>query len=186
MPRPSCESLSADYSSQLSKLSDGLPSRFRPTLDYLTSRLPGLFTSDWPLVPNHIDLLENNIHVDPNTGRLMGICDWKDTEVSPFGMSLGGLETMLGTDSWVRGWCYHANQQELRALFWETFWSAMGSVSEEQKERIEIARLVGLFLANGFQYDDDGNLVPASEGYHELRYLEAVVLGKWMSVYLPR
>lgn len=121
----------ANYSSQLSQISQGLPSRFRPTLDNLTSQLPGLFGSDWPLAPNHTGLLENNIHVDPNTGRIAGICYWKDTEVSPFGMSLGGLETMLGIRSWKRGCCYHANQQDLRALFWEAFWNAMGSVSEE-------------------------------------------------------
>jgi hypothetical protein len=147
-------------------------------VDNLISRLPGLFVSDWPLVPNHIDLLENNIHIDLNTGKLMGICDWKDTEVSPFGMLLGGLEIMLGVQSWKRGWLYHANQQDLRTLFWEAFWTAIGPVSEEQREHIEVARLVGLFLANGFQYDNDDNKVPASEGHHELRYLEAVVLCK--------
>ncbi|KAK6542148.1 hypothetical protein TWF694_007914 [Orbilia ellipsospora] len=30
------------------------------------------------------------------TGALTAICDWRDTEITPFGMSLGGLETMLG------------------------------------------------------------------------------------------
>lgn len=85
---------------------------------------------------------------------------------------------MLGTRSWKRGCCYHANQQDLRALFWEAFWNAMGSVSEEQRERIEVARLVDRFLANGFQYDDDDNRVPASEGYDDLRYLDVVVIGK--------
>lgn len=73
MPCPDRGSLLANYSSQLSQLSQGLPSRFRPTLDNLTSWLPGLFASDWPLVPNHTDLLENNIHVDPNKGSITGI-----------------------------------------------------------------------------------------------------------------
>ncbi|KAI9822089.1 MAG: hypothetical protein M1826_000549 [Phylliscum demangeonii] len=182
MPCPDRGPLLASYASQLSQLSQGLPSRFRPTLDRLSSRLPGLFASDWPLVPNHTDLLENNIHVDPSTGSLTGICDWKDTKVSPFGMSLGGLETMLGISSWTKGWCYLANQQDLRARFWEAFWNAMGSVSKEQTERIELARLVGLFLANGFQLDDVGNRVPASEGQHDLRYLDAVVLGNDIGV----
>ena len=91
MPCPSRELLFKDYLSQLTQLSRRLPERFRQTLDYLIAHLPDLFTDDWPMVPNHTDLLENNIHVDPNTGRLVGICDWKDTEVSPFGMSLGGL-----------------------------------------------------------------------------------------------
>jgi hypothetical protein len=45
-------------------------------------------------------------------------------------------------------------------------------------ERIEIARLVGISLANGWKYDDDDNKVPAWEGTHEPAYLDAVVLGQ--------
>ncbi|KDR83023.1 hypothetical protein GALMADRAFT_56970, partial [Galerina marginata CBS 339.88] len=145
------------------------------TLEYIIARLPDLFADDWPMVPNHTDLLENNIHVDPSTGRLVGICDWKDTEVSPFGMSLGGLETMLGINRVREGWCYHANQQALRDLFWETFYEALGNPIDE---RIEVARLAGIFLANGWQYDDDeGSIVPLHEGNRDLAYLDLVVLG---------
>ncbi len=36
----------------------------------------------------------------------------------------------------------------------------MGSVSEEQMERIEVARLVGLFIENGFVYIDEANKIP--------------------------
>jgi hypothetical protein len=114
--------------------------------------------------------------VNPETGHIVGICDWKDTTIGPFGMSLGGLETMLGIRR-TRGWCYHPNQQELRDLFWGSFYDAMGQVSEEQRELIEVARLVGIFLENGFEGDGDGNRVPASEGNETLDYLEAVTLG---------
>jgi len=181
---PSREVLFADYSSQLSQLSQGLPTRYRPTLDWLIPQLPQIFASDWPMVPNHIDLLENNIHVDPNTGKLTGICDWKDTKISPFGMSLGGLETMLGvgiilkkTIKPMTGWCYHANKPTLCKLFWEVFYTAMGNVSQEQRDRIEVARLVGLFLAYGFEYDEGGNKIPAREESDGLGYLDGVVLG---------
>jgi len=180
MQRPSRTSLRDEYSSELSQLRQGLPMRFRPTLDYLISKLPGLFENNWPLVPNHTDLLENNIHVSTATGRMTGICDWKDTAIGPFGMSLGGLETMLGIRTMKEGWRYHANQQELRDLFSESFYyQAMGKVSEKQKELIEVARLVGLFLDNGFKWNDAGVKVPASEGYDTLRYLEAVTLTLW-------
>jgi len=50
----------------------------------------------------------------------------------------------------------------------------MGNFSEEQKELIEVARLVGLFLDNGFEWNDAGIKVPTSEGYDNVRYLEAV------------
>jgi Phosphotransferase enzyme family len=179
MQHPSRASLCDEYSSKLSQLRQGLPVRFGPTLDNLISKLPDLFKDNWPLVPNHIDLLENNIHVSTETGRMTGICDWKDTVISPFGMSLGGLETMLGVPTIKESLRYHANQQELRDLFWESFYQAMGEVSEEQKELIEVARLVGLFLDNGFEWNDAGIKVPASEGYMSLRYLEAVTLILW-------
>ena len=83
MPSPNREVMLADYTSQLTQLAKGLPSRFRETLDHLIQRVPGLFAEDCPMVPNHTDLLENNIHVDPNTGKLVGICDWSEVVVSP-------------------------------------------------------------------------------------------------------
>ncbi|WEW59280.1 hypothetical protein PRK78_004749 [Emydomyces testavorans] len=173
LPSPSRMMLFDSYSSQLRALSTGLPSQFHQILNHLLSHLPDLFADDWPMVPNHTDLLENNIHVDPCTGRLVSICDWKDTEIGPFGMSLGGLETMLGINRTKQGWCYHPNQQALRDLFWTAFNQAMGDISDE---RIEIARLVGIFLMNGWQYDEQDNKVPVWEGTHELAYLNAVVL----------
>ncbi|KIY66631.1 hypothetical protein CYLTODRAFT_354692 [Cylindrobasidium torrendii FP15055 ss-10] len=175
MACPSRDSLLEQYSSELSQLHVGLPERFRPTLANLISTLPSLLQADWPLVPNHTDLLENNIHVSKETGHLVGICDWKDAVISPFGMSLGGLETMLGTHTMSRGWCYHSSQQELRDLFWETLYQEMGGVSEAQKELVNVARLTGLFLANGFDWKD-GLKVPASEGFDGLCYLESVTL----------
>ena len=46
-------------------------------------------------------------------------------------------------------------------------------------EPIEVARLVGNFRANGWQYDDEGKKVPVRAGTsrYELAYLDEVVLG---------
>ncbi|KAF7796333.1 hypothetical protein EIP86_007510 [Pleurotus ostreatoroseus] len=178
MACPSHISLLSEYSSKLSQLQAGLPERFRSTLDHLISMLPRLLAENWPLVPNHTDLLENNIHVSKETGRLAGICDWKDAVIGPFGMSLGWLETMLGKRTMSWGWRYHPNQQELRDLFWKTLYEAIGDVSEEQKKLIDVARLVDLFLTNGFVWKDEVR-VPASEGDDDLIYLEAVTLALW-------
>ena len=40
----------------------------------------------------------------------------------------------LGVRTWKEGWVYHHNQQELRDLFWATFWEVIGDISEDQKE----------------------------------------------------
>lgn len=123
-------------------------------------------------MPHHTDLLENNIHVDKATGRILGICEWREAEVGPFGMSLAGLETMLGIRITSGDfWRYHANHEELRDHVWDRFFHYLGGVSDEDRQRIEVARLVGLFLANGFEQDR-----PATEESEDLRFLGAVVL----------
>ncbi|GAB1212786.1 hypothetical protein ATERTT37_001933 [Aspergillus terreus] len=143
-------------------------------LDGLLQHLPCLMGAGWPLVPNHDGLLENNIYVDPSTGKLVGICDLAGTEISPFGMSLGWVENILGIAK-LNGHAYHANHQELRGLFYEELYHAMEDVSVKDKERMEDARLVGLFLANGWRCDTSGTLVPAEEGEPNLCYLDAVL-----------
>ncbi|KAI1261959.1 hypothetical protein F5Y18DRAFT_400249 [Xylariaceae sp. FL1019] len=176
MSKQTREQLLAQYTSKLEQLRDGLPSRFRATLDRLIPQLPSICNESWPLVPNHTDLLENNIHVDIDTGAITGICDWRDAQVGPFGMSLSGLETMLGIRVMNEdGWRYFPNHNELRELFWAAFYRDIGPMSEQQRQRIEVARLTGLFLENGWDMDDDGNLIPATEGL-DLAYLGAVVL----------
>ena len=116
--------------------------------------------------------LREGLHVNKTTGRIAGICDWRGAEVSPFGMSLGGLEVMLGTLITSGDlWRYHPNHQELRDHFWTQFYYYLGGASDKQKQRIETARLIGLFLANGFQ---EGR--PATEASEDLRFLGAVVL----------
>ncbi|KIH86874.1 hypothetical protein SPBR_08641 [Sporothrix brasiliensis 5110] len=175
MARPDRAQLFSTYSSLLHQLRRGLPRRFHSTLDALIPQVPILFDESWPLVPHHVDLLENNIHVDKITGRMLGICDWRGAEVGPFGISLGGLETMLGVRTTSGDfWRYHPNFEELEHLFWDRLFYYLGGergVSDVDKERIRVARLVGLFLANGFQ-----NGVAATEESEDLRFLGAVVL----------
>ncbi|OAR02685.1 hypothetical protein LLEC1_00707 [Akanthomyces lecanii] len=111
MARPDSAQLLDKFSSQLRQLRQELPVRFHSKLDEIIPEVPSLFTEEWPLVPNHIDLLENNIHVDAATGRITGICDWDGVEVSPFGLSLGWTEIMLGTLTTSGDfWRYHPNQ----------------------------------------------------------------------------
>ncbi|KAK3998380.1 hypothetical protein QBC44DRAFT_363917 [Cladorrhinum sp. PSN332] len=172
MARPDPAQLLTKYLSQLGQLRSELPQRFHPTLDDLIPQVSDLFAEGWPLVPNHTDLLENNIHVDPATGSITGICDWREAEVSPFGMSLGGLEVMLGVPVTGRSsWRYHPNHEELRDYFWTRFYHYLGDASNEQKRRIQTARLVGLFLAYAFEYGR-----PATEESENLRILGALIL----------
>ena len=139
----------AHYAKLLSKLFIGLPKRFHPRLVEIREGLPLLFRPEYPWVLNHDDLLEMNIHVDEETGHITGIRDWSDAFVGPFGMSLGGLETVLGVQT-SSCWYYHPSHKYLREQFWESFYKVVGDLSEDDRGAIEIARLFGLFRMHGF------------------------------------
>lgn len=173
MSSPSRSQLYASYEADLKQLREGLPSQWHIMLDNLLQALPLLFVSDWPMVPNHTDLLENNIHVDSSTGRITGICDWKDTTVSPFGTSLWGIESMLGERT-TMGWRWVSNSTRLRQGFWDAFAAAAGP--QVPLERVEDARLVGIFLKFGFEWVDPETRRPVMEGSSDFFFLEAVTL----------
>lgn len=181
MSVPDRTSLNTKYTSDLSQLSAGLPERFRPIVNRLLARLPYILTDDWPLVPNHADLVENNIHADPTTGKLSGVCDWAKATISPFGMPLAEVENMLGIHTMIdakRGLghiVYYANHQELRSLFYNDLYGAMGSVSDENKKRIEDIAMIGLFLTYGCQYDEANQMLPANEEDIGLQHIDAVL-----------
>jgi hypothetical protein len=85
-----------DYETIFDLLSRRLPRRFQENLTLIRAGLPSLFDASYPLALNHGDLSGLNIFVDPSTGRITGIIDWAEATIGPFGMSLWGLENLLG------------------------------------------------------------------------------------------
>jgi hypothetical protein len=96
------------------------------------------------MVVQHDNLLENNIHVNEAPGHIAGIVDWADAMNAPFGVSLGGLETVLGVQT-SSCWHFHPNHVELREHFWDTFYREIGQISVDDRRSIEVTRLFGLF-----------------------------------------
>jgi len=176
LPPDTARKLFAHYSWILDQLSQGLPERFQPKLDEIRQGLPLLFRSDYPIVLNHDDLLEMNIHVDEGTGRITGIVDWADAIIAPFGTSLGGLETILGVQTSSR-WYFHPSHNYFRTQFWETFYEVTGYLSENDRRAIEIGRIFGLFRTYGFdRRPEKDNAAPLEEGDEEFVCLEAFCL----------
>lgn len=135
--------------------------------------LPLLFVSTYPMVLTHGDLSsEMNILVDPSTGHITGVIDWAEAKIGPFGVSLWGLENVLGSMN-SRGWRYHLHHRALRAQFWQTFEEAVGAVSDDDKRIIQIARMAGFFLQYGFAWED-GRREPAKDGTISFMYLDAL------------
>ena len=92
-----------------------------------------------------------NIMVDAD-GNIVGIIDWADARVLPFGVSLYGLENILGHMD-GEGWHYCHNHLELRALFWSIFKEQAGEISDTDMHSIMVARRAGLFMRYGFTWD---------------------------------
>jgi len=153
-------------SADLELLRRGLPELFRPEVGQLLEELDGLFAADWPLVVTHGDLVENNMHFDPNTGRLEGVVDWGNAVASPFGTSVVGIECLLGG--------YAGNRRvdgaaELREGFWAELASAVGPGFD--RGRVDAAARVGLFRTYGLTKGEGGKVV-VQEGSLSLQYLE--------------
>lgn len=140
---------STKLSQQLTILANVLPERFRLKLNEVRDQLPSLFAIDYPQVLNHADLLEMNIHVNPSTGSITGMVDWCDATVGPFGLSLWGLESLLGTLG-SDGWHFHARHLDLRRTFWTTLYSNI-DITESQKQAVKVGRIVGIFQAYGLK-----------------------------------
>lgn len=165
------ETIHQEYREKLDLLSRVLPSRFKECIDRVTAGLSLLFASTYPLVLTHDDLCEMNIFVDPDTGHLTGIIDWADAKILPFGISLWGLENILGyMDS--RGWHYYSNHHELQDLFWQTFQEGAGGLSEADRQAIWVARMAGSFLRYGFVWEDGVREKPVEDPDSALRYLD--------------
>ncbi|KAG5804251.1 hypothetical protein H9Q71_011157 [Fusarium xylarioides] len=175
-PADTAGKLLAHYTRILNQLSQALPERFQASLDEVRQGLPLLFHSGYPLVLNHDDLLEMNIHVDEGTGHITGIVDWADAKIAPFGTSLGGLETVLGVQT-SSCWFFHPRHKYLRMQFWKTFYGATGYISDTDRRAIEIGRKLGLFRTYGFdRRPERDNATPVDYGNEEFVCLEAFCL----------
>jgi len=153
-----------EYSRVLDQVSDGLPERIRLKLDEIRKDLPSIFRTGYPMALQHDDFLENNFHVNEATGHITGVVDWAAAIIAPFGVSLGGLEIILGVQT-SSCWHFHPNHMELREHFWDTFYQEVGQISADDRQSMEVARLFGLFRTHGFE-----------EGDARVIYLEALCM----------
>ncbi len=166
------------YSDILDQLDKGLPACFGPKLDEVRRGLPLLFRPDYPLVINHRgDRLDMNIHVEEHTGHITGIVGWADARIAPFGISLAGLEEIIGVET--TSWQFHPRHEDFRVQFWRAFYEAARDVSDQDREAIEIASLFGLFLRYGFDVlllSQEFEAAAGKKDDEDYAYLRAFVL----------
>lgn len=76
----------------------------------------------------------------------------------------------IGTSN---GWYFHPKHETLRRLFWNTFSTEVGQVSEQQHTAMGVARVVGLLLAYGYNDGDPVKEGDSLDATFRLRHLEA-------------
>lgn len=172
-------------------LARNLPERFKRDILELTECLDSIF-KNLPMVLTHGDLCEMNFLVDERSGHLTGVIDWAEAEILPFGFNLWGVENLLGYMD-GNGWNYFEGYEDLRAVFWKSFYGAVAVVAEEEEEdgvlasevlrkqkqdAIDLARRIGILFRYGFFWDENlREKVPVQEGDSGMRYLDAFFLG---------
>jgi hypothetical protein len=154
--RPTVEApsgLQAEYEAILDTLFFEMPDSLRPTIKEVRQNLSLIFRPDFPMVLQHDDFLENNFHVEEATGHVTGIVDWANAKVAPYGISLGGLEIVLGIQT-NTDWHFHPSHIRLRQQFWDTFDGEVGEISDLDRRSMEVARQMGLLRTHGSEWKD--------------------------------
>ncbi|CAD0090234.1 unnamed protein product [Aureobasidium mustum] len=96
-----------------------------------------------------------NLLFNRATGNLVGVVDWVDASIRPFGKGLWGVESVLG--SWgPKGYTWHDDDSlTYRKLFSMALQEQL-SLPADQLSTIEKARKLGLLLRYGYEWQDGG------------------------------
>ncbi|KND86780.1 hypothetical protein TOPH_08588 [Tolypocladium ophioglossoides CBS 100239] len=103
-----------------------------------------------PMVLLHKDFSACNIIVDEATCHLVGVIDWAEAEICPFGLNLSSLQDITGKLHLRNGWTRYDDYDKLQDVFWTTFEDEVGGLADDCIEAIRLARITGLLLERGF------------------------------------
>lgn len=109
-----------------------------------------------PIALNHGDLLPTNIMVEHQSWRLTGLVDWAEAEYLPFGMTLYGLEHLLGfMGNDHQRFVYYEQANELRNVFWQRLRIELPELADRSKwKAMKLSREIGILLWHGIAWDD--------------------------------
>ncbi|KAI0851718.1 hypothetical protein F5Y00DRAFT_229078 [Daldinia vernicosa] len=96
------EKLRRTYVRELRLLYSALPDRFRPIIQNCVDSIDAVLSL--PMVLLHRDLGTCNIIVDETSCHLVGVVDWAEAEICPFGLNLHSLEALTGKLHLRDGW----------------------------------------------------------------------------------
>lgn len=142
------DGLRSRYEKELRLLLASLPDRFRRFIQESLNSLPAILSL--PMVLLHRDFGVCNIMVNETSCNLVGVIDWAEAEIAPFGLNLHSHHQLISKVHLKTGWSRFDDYLVLEEIFWSTFSEEAGGLSNETIRVIKSARIVGLLLSRGF------------------------------------
>lgn len=142
------EDLRQLYQRDLQRLLTALPTRFHPIIRHSINLLPSILSLLTVLL--HKDFGVCNIMVDEVSNHLVGIIDWAEAEIGPFGLNLYTLQWLMGQFHLHNGWGRYKDYDSLQKNFWYTLCEKVGDLNGETIRVIKSAMVVGLLLSHSF------------------------------------
>ncbi|KAI0004021.1 hypothetical protein F4779DRAFT_600598 [Xylariaceae sp. FL0662B] len=142
------DGLRGKYEKELRLLLTALPERFRPIIQRSLNLIPAIFSL--PTVLLHKDFGTCNILVDNTSCHLVGVVDWAEAEIGPFGLNLHSIQPLMSKFHLKNGWTRYDDYDALQETFWGVFREEVGGLSDEVIRVIKAARVVGLLMSSGF------------------------------------
>ncbi|KAM4054655.1 phosphotransferase enzyme family protein [Hirsutella rhossiliensis] len=136
------------FERELRMLLEALPVRLHHIIRKCIDSMDAIFSL--PMVLLHTDFGDCNIIVDEATRHLVGVIDWAEADVHPFGVNLFCLQSLTGKLHLRNGWIRYDDYDKLHDVFWTTFRDEVGDLTNDCIEAIQLARTTGLLLAKGF------------------------------------
>ncbi|KAK3332762.1 hypothetical protein B0T19DRAFT_110996 [Cercophora scortea] len=137
------------FEKELQILLVALPDRFHPIIRATLAALPSIIYS-LPMVLLHKDFGDCNIMVEDETCNLVGVIDWAEAEIGPFGTNLHSLQDLMSKLHLKNGWIRYEDYDDLVGTFWKTLSNEVGGLDEDTIKAIRAARVLGLLRSWAF------------------------------------
>ncbi|KAM0271144.1 hypothetical protein ACHAQH_009176 [Verticillium albo-atrum] len=136
------------FQKELQMLLVALPDRLHPIIRATLASLPSIFSL--PMVLLHKDFGDCNIIVEEESCHLVGVIDWAEAEIAPFGTNLHSLQSLMSKLDLRKGRIRYEDYDDLARLFWENLSDEVGGLGDDTARSIKAAMVLGLLRSRGF------------------------------------
>lgn len=169
LPPATLDAMHKAHSRDLHLLLSALPVRFQPVIKQAIDGLSSVFSGEiLSTALLHQDFGACNVMVNRADCHLVGVIDWAEASIGPFGLNMHILQSFTTKYLLKKGVIRYNDYEELEATFWrvlreEVAIAAAATADEEGQSRvawriindevemvIKLARLVGLLMSDGF------------------------------------